>query len=72
MVETFNNSWVGPYSPILCELFNAHNNVEACNSVRVIKYICKYINKGSDQANFNLRNEGAAQYLNEIENYQAG
>lgn len=72
VVKIFDNSWVVPYSPFLCKLFNAHINVEACNSVRVIKYICKYINKGSDQAIFNLRNEGVLQPLNEIQMYQAG
>ncbi|GFW78883.1 uncharacterized protein TNCV_2059041 [Trichonephila clavipes] len=33
-ITNFDNSWVVPYSPILCKLFNAHINVEACNSVR--------------------------------------
>ncbi|CAG4945293.1 unnamed protein product [Parnassius apollo] len=59
--ETLDNSWIVPYSPFLCKMFNAHIIVEACNSqnsVHAIKYICKYINKGSDQAIFNLRSEG--------------
>ncbi|GFS75936.1 uncharacterized protein TNCV_4665781 [Trichonephila clavipes] len=71
-IKSFDNSWVVFYSPILCKLFNAHFNVEACNSVRAIKYICKYINKGNDQAIFNLRNKGVVQALNEIQTYQAG
>ncbi|GFV14569.1 hypothetical protein TNCV_3999201 [Trichonephila clavipes] len=71
-IKSFDNSWVVPYSPILCKLFNAHINVEACNSVRAIKYIWKYVNKGNDQAIFNLRNEGVVQALNEIQTYQAG
>ncbi|GFW47946.1 hypothetical protein TNCV_2401331 [Trichonephila clavipes] len=71
-IKSFDNSWVVPYSPILGKLFNAHINVEACNSVCAIKYICKYINKGNDQAIFNLRNEGVVQALNEIQTYQAG
>ncbi|GFX06764.1 uncharacterized protein TNCV_3113521 [Trichonephila clavipes] len=71
-IKRFDNVWVVPYSPILCKFFNAHINVEACNSVRAIKHICKYINKGNDQAIFNLRNEGVVQALNEIQIYQAG
>ncbi|CAK1594946.1 unnamed protein product [Parnassius mnemosyne] len=70
--ETLDNSWVVPYSPILCKMFNAHINVEACSSVRAIKYICKYINKGSDQAIFNLRSEGEANPVNEVQTFQAG
>ena len=44
-----NNRWVAPYSPVLLRMFNAHINVE-CNSIQAIKYVTKYINKGSDQA----------------------
>ncbi|GFY16369.1 uncharacterized protein TNCV_2350131 [Trichonephila clavipes] len=39
-------------------MFNCHINVEFCNTVQAIKYICKYINKGSDQAIFNIRQQG--------------
>ncbi|GBM71832.1 hypothetical protein AVEN_159952-1 [Araneus ventricosus] len=42
------NRWVVPYSPILSKMFQEHINVEYCSSVKSIKYICKYINKGSD------------------------
>ena len=58
ILKTFDNSWAVLYSQILCKLFNAHINIEACKSVRVIKYICKYINKGSGQVIFNLCNKG--------------
>nr|XP_036228731.1 uncharacterized protein LOC118682893 [Bactrocera oleae] len=71
-LKSFDISRVVPYSPILCKIFNAHINVEACNYVRAIKYICKYINKGSDQAIFNLHNKDAVQVHNEIQTYQAG
>jgi hypothetical protein len=36
-------------------MFTAHINVEFCNSVKAIKYICKYINKGSDKAVFEVQ-----------------
>lgn len=69
---TIDNSWVVPFSPVLSKMFNAHINVEACSSVRAIKYICKYINKGSDQAIFNFKNTDAANPINEVQTYQSG
>ncbi len=47
-----DNSWVVPYSPVLSKMSNAHINVEYCSSVKSIKYICKYVNKGRDMAAF--------------------
>ena len=43
-----DNKWVVPYCALLSRIFQAHINVEYCNSVKSIKYICKYVNKGSD------------------------
>lgn len=40
-----DNRWIVPYSPLLSKMFNAHINVEFCNSVKAITYICKYIVK---------------------------
>ena len=65
-----DNQWVVPYSPLLSKTFNAHINVEYCNSVKAIKYICKYVNKGSDMAVFGLQPE--IKDIDEIVQYQAG
>ncbi len=62
-----NNQWVVPYNPLLLKIFDAHVNVEYCRSVRSIKYICKYINKGSDAAIFSLQNR---RDLDEIKVFQ--
>ncbi|XP_073835848.1 uncharacterized protein, partial [Musca autumnalis] len=64
-----NNSWVVPYSPLLSKTFKAHCNVEYCNSVKSIKYICKYVTKGSDMAAFGLQ---ALDPNDEIAQYQVG
>lgn len=53
---TVDNSWVVPYNPVLLRLFCSHCNVEYCHSVKAIKYICKYVLKGSDMAAFSLDN----------------
>lgn len=62
-----DNRWVVPYNPVLLRTFGAHINVEMCNSVKSIKYICKYVNKGSDQAAFGIKNE-----KDEVEIYETG
>jgi hypothetical protein len=59
-IVTMDNGWVVPYSPILCRTFDCHINIEFCNSIKSIKYILKYINKGSDQAVFEVRRTNAA------------
>ena len=63
------NEWVVPYSPYLSKKYNAHINVEICASVQAIKYINKYIYKGSDQTTLKTttttnQNDEVAKYLN--------
>ncbi|UYV69427.1 hypothetical protein LAZ67_6003542 [Cordylochernes scorpioides] len=67
---TCDNRYVVPYSPLLCRLFDAHINVESCASISAIKYICKYIYKGSDQSIFAV--SGAQTESNEVLEYQSG
>ena len=62
-----DNRWIVPYCPFLSRIFHAHINVEYCNSVKSIKYICKYVNKGSDQAMFGLERDGTA--MDEVQRY---
>jgi hypothetical protein len=51
-------------------MFQAHINVEYCQSVKAIKYICKYVNKGNDQAVFGLEQKDVV--INEVDNFQIG
>ncbi|UYV84445.1 hypothetical protein LAZ67_X002195 [Cordylochernes scorpioides] len=67
---TSDNRYVVPYSPLLCRLIDAHINVESCASISAIKYICKYIYKGSDQSIFAVT--GAQTESNEVLEYQHG
>ena len=45
----FDNRWIVPNNPYLSWKFKAHINVEVCASVHAVKYIQKYIYKGSDR-----------------------
>ncbi|KAL8585058.1 hypothetical protein ACOMHN_013075 [Nucella lapillus] len=55
------NQWVVPYNPCLLHQFNCHINVEICSSIKSIKYVLKYVYKGTDQAVFQLQKAGTAQ-----------
>jgi hypothetical protein len=50
-----NNIWVMPYNPYLLRLFNCRINVEACGSIKAVKYLFKYIYKGHDRASVAVR-----------------
>ncbi|XP_026434052.1 uncharacterized protein LOC113331572 [Papaver somniferum] len=45
-----DNTWVVPHNRDLIVMFDAHINVEVCNSRgALVKYLFKYINKGKDR-----------------------
>jgi hypothetical protein len=54
-VELDNRSVVS-YNPDLCRKYNAHINLEICNSVKAVKYIYKYVYKGHDRATIEIAN----------------
>jgi hypothetical protein len=45
-----DNKWVVPYNSYLFRLFNCHIKVEACGSIKAVKYLFKYIYKGHDRS----------------------
>jgi hypothetical protein len=45
-----DNRWVVPYNLYRLQYFNCHINVEACGSIKVVKYLFKYTYKGHDMA----------------------
>ncbi|XP_071727887.1 uncharacterized protein [Rutidosis leptorrhynchoides] len=44
-----DNNYVVPYNRKLCFMFQAHINVDCCGSTMLIKYLFKYISKGTDR-----------------------
>jgi hypothetical protein len=50
-----NNQWVVPHNLYLSTKFNAHINVEICNTIGAVKYLYKYVYKGSDKATFSIQ-----------------
>ncbi len=63
-----DNRWVVRYCPKLLRTFQRHMNVEKCISrVGSIKYLFKYVCKGSDRVTIGLQDE-AAQH-NEINSF---
>ncbi|KAH9094890.1 hypothetical protein Ae201684P_022207 [Aphanomyces euteiches] len=62
----YTNQYVIPYCPTLSAMFDCHINVEACTSISAVKYLYKYIFKGSDRSNFQLESSE----LDEIKQYQ--
>lgn len=51
------NWWVFPYFPFLSKTYKADVKVGYCNSLKSIKYICNYANKGSKLALFGVQPE---------------
>ncbi|CAB3251817.1 unnamed protein product [Arctia plantaginis] len=63
------NELIVPYCPLLSRIFETHANVESCHSAKSIKYLCKYVTKGSNMAVFGIASENAN---DEISNFQMG
>ncbi|ONL98425.1 hypothetical protein ZEAMMB73_Zm00001d029311 [Zea mays] len=66
-----DNRWVVPYNPYLLRLFNCHINVEACGSIKAVKYLFKYIYKGHDRASVAVTDANKADGdVDEIKQYR--
>ena len=49
--HNLDNTWTIPHNLRLLKRYQAHINVEYVNKSKVVKYLCKYVNKGPNQAN---------------------
>ncbi|OWZ00572.1 Helitron helicase, partial [Phytophthora megakarya] len=61
---------VVPYNPFLSQKYNCHVNVEICATNKAIKYIYRYVYKGSDMTTITI--DGAEMEPNEIDQYLLG
>lgn len=66
-----DNTGIVSYCPILSRIFNAHINLEFYNYVKFIIYICKYVNKGSGMAIYEITSNYANDH-DEVTQYQMG
>ena len=66
---TVDNRNVVPYNPWLLLKYRAHINVEFCASIKAIKYLYKYVYKGSDRATVTMQ-AGQERVGIEIEEHQ--
>ncbi|OWZ06009.1 LOW QUALITY PROTEIN: Helitron helicase [Phytophthora megakarya] len=58
------NKWIVPYNPYISQKYNRHINVEVCATNKAVKYIYKYVYKGSDMTKIII--EGEEIQANEI------
>ncbi|KAL1971972.1 hypothetical protein VTN31DRAFT_2060 [Thermomyces dupontii] len=64
-VKSVENEWVVPFSPYLRSTYNTHISVEVCASINSLKYLHKYMHKGSDRATieFNMGIDEITEYI---------
>ncbi|XP_027120568.1 uncharacterized protein [Coffea arabica] len=67
-----DNRWVVPYNPYLLPLFDCHMNVEICSTIKLVKYLYKYIFKGHDLVNFHIIAQNTSDDVDEIREFQQG
>ncbi|VDL83145.1 unnamed protein product, partial [Nippostrongylus brasiliensis] len=64
----YGDEWIVPYNPYLLLKYNSHINVEICGMITAVKYLYKYVYKGSDRARLRIGNNETVdeikQYLN--------
>ncbi|KAL9411119.1 hypothetical protein AB3S75_044830 [Citrus x aurantiifolia] len=64
-----DNRYVVPYHRSLIVKFDAHINVEICNYSRSVKYLFKYVHKGSDRTTATMASIDTTQEMDEIKTY---
>ncbi len=73
--ECYTNEDVVPYNPYLLMKYQCHINVEVCSTIKAVKYLFKYVYKGSDRATVKIgaqkeNVELEEEEIDEISSYQ--
>ncbi|XP_062203849.1 uncharacterized protein LOC133906087 [Phragmites australis] len=68
--HVLDNRWVVPYNPKLLRRYDCHINAEVCSSIKVVKYLYKYIYKGHDRASVSISDTDGNHEINEIDDYR--
>src|SRR5436305_4861474 len=64
--NNLNNRWIVSYNPYLCQKYDCHINVEVCSSICSVKYLYKYVYKGSDHVIISIENSNDDEITNYI------
>ncbi|XP_027155566.1 uncharacterized protein LOC113755901 [Coffea eugenioides] len=67
-----DNRWVIPHNRYLLALIDCHINVEICSTVKLVKYLYKYVFIGPDLISFQVIDQASCSDVNEISNFQKG
>ncbi|XP_074560285.1 uncharacterized protein LOC141816402 [Curcuma longa] len=65
-----DNRWTVPYNPYLLALFDCHMNVEICSTIKLVKYLYKYIYKGHDVVKYSFISIDDCTEIDEIKEFQ--
>ena len=65
-----DNRWTVSYNPYLLQRYKCHINVEQCSSVQSVRYIHKYVCKGSDRASVRICPQTGESIIDEISHFQ--
>ncbi|KAL6579387.1 hypothetical protein OROMI_009603 [Orobanche minor] len=69
--QMLDNRWVVPYNPYLLAKFDCHINVEICVGIKLIKYLYKYVCKGTNRIAFNVVQASEISSRDEITDFQS-
>nr|XP_027108801.1 uncharacterized protein LOC113728613 [Coffea arabica] len=65
-----DNRWVIPHNRYLLALIDCHMNVEICSTIKLVKYLYKYVFKGPDLISFQVIDQPSSADVDEINNFQ--